>query len=202
MPDTWQDDAADSEDANLDPITRGQQLLSTQTIVMIGLLGAITLFLAITRLGDFPLPNITGAATIVHVPTILAGVLGGPGSGLLVGLIFGGGSWVTASVPMFTDPLVAVLPRLLVGVLAYVGWSAFKNRSTTFALGFAGWVGTVANTVLVLTMAILRGYLPLGAVVTIIPQSLAEQVIAIMLTIVVGKAYLTVMEYAYKRGRD
>jgi uncharacterized membrane protein len=199
MPDTWDDDL---DRPDVDEITRGQQLLSTETIVMIGLLGAITLFFAVTRLGDFPLPNLTGSATIVHVPTILAGVLGGVASGLVVGLIFGGGSWVTATVPMFTDPLVAVLPRLLVGVLAYFAWSAFKNRSTTFALGFAGWVGTVANTVLVLTMAILRGYLPLGTVVTIIPQSLAEQVIAIMLTIVVGKAYLTVMEYAYKRGRD
>src|SRR5437763_12511954 len=150
MSDTWDDDL---DRPDVDPITRGQQLLSTETIVMIGLLGAITLFLAITRLGDFPLPNITGAATIVHVPTILAGVLGGPTAGLLVGLIFGAGSWVTASVPMFTDPLVSVLPRVLVGLLAYLGWEAFKNRNTTFALGFAGWIGTITNTILVLTMA-------------------------------------------------
>jgi uncharacterized membrane protein len=198
MPDTWDDDL---DRPDVDEITRGQQLLSTETIVMIGLLGAITLFFAVTRLGDFPLPNLTGSATIVHVPTILAGVLGGVASGLVVGLIFGGGSWVTATVPMFTDPLVAVLPRLFVGVMAYFAWTAFKNRNTTFALGFAGWVGTVTNTVLVLTMAILRGYLPLPAVVTVIPQSLAEQVIAIMLTIVVGKAYLTVMGRLHKRGR-
>jgi uncharacterized membrane protein len=200
MSGTWDDD--DLEQADVDAITRGQQLLSTETIVMIGLLGALTLFLAVTRLGDFPLPNLTGSATIVHVPTILAGVLGGPAAGLVVGLIFGGGSWVTASVPMFTDPLVAVLPRLFVGVLAYLAWKAFKDKNTTFALGFAGWVGTITNTVLVLTMAILRGYLPLPAVVTIIPQSLAEQVIAVMLTIVVGRAYLTVMGHVYKRARD
>jgi uncharacterized membrane protein len=173
-------------------ITTPRQRLSTETIVLIGLLGAVAIFLGVTRLGSIPLPNLSGNATIVHVPTILAGVLGGPLAGAFVGLIWGGTDWITASIPLWADPLVSIVPRLFVGPMAYLAWRAFKNRNAIFALGFAGWVGTVTNTVLVLSVAVARKYIPLEAIPTIMPQAIAEQILAIIVTIAIGAAFLKI----------
>src|SRR5215210_1758667 len=90
----------------------------TRTIVISGLLGAIQILLGLTGLGFIPLP--TGVnATILHIPAIIAGALEGPIAGLLVGLIFGVFSLVRATNPAFADPLVAILPRLFIGVVAW-----------------------------------------------------------------------------------
>lgn len=168
------------------------QRLSTEKIVLIGLLGAVAIFLGVTRLGSIPLPNLAGNATIVHVPTILAGVLGGPIAGMFVGLIWGGTDWITASIPLWADPLVSIVPRLFVGPAAYLAYRAFKNVNQIFALGFAGWVGTMTNTVLVLSVAVARRYIPVEALPTIAPQAIAEQILAIIVTIAVGSAFLKI----------
>src|SRR6266536_589113 len=92
--------------------------VSTRTIVISGLLGAIQILLGLTGLGFIPMP--TGVnATILHIPAIIAGALEGPVAGLLVGLIFGIFSLVRATTPTFADPLVAIVPRLFIGVVAW-----------------------------------------------------------------------------------
>jgi uncharacterized membrane protein len=194
-------EAAEAETPAAVQTGRRRQKMSTETIVIVGLLGAITIFLSVTRLGVIPVPNVSGGATIVHVPAILAGVLGGPVAGLFVGLIWGTIDWMTATVPLFADPLIAIVPRLFVGVFAYLVYRALRKRNVIFALGFAGWVGTVTNTVLVLALAVLRHYLPVQALVTIIPQALAEEVLGIILTIAIGAAYLRVRQPKRRRRR-
>jgi len=87
-------------------------------VVNAGLLLAITLLLAFTRIGFIPAPTPAGNATIAHVPAIIGAVLEGPLVGLIVGLGFGFASFMQATIPMFKDPLVAVLPRLFIGVTA------------------------------------------------------------------------------------
>jgi uncharacterized membrane protein len=159
--------------------------LSVRKIVVAGLMGAISIFLAVTRLGFIPVPNVSGNATIMHVPVILAAVLEGPVVGLLVGGIFGIFSWLQATSALFADPLVAVLPRLLIGVTAYYAYASLK-RYPTAALVAAGVTGTVTNTVLVLGMAVLRKYLPPAIFVTVIPQAVAEVIIAVILTVAIG----------------
>lgn len=186
------------ETSYLDKDQRDQKL-STETIVIIGLLGAVAIFLGVTRLGSIPMPNLAGNATIVHVPTILAGTLAGPIAGAFVGLIWGTTDWITASIPLWADPLVSILPRLFVGPMAYLGWRLFKNFNQIFALGFAGWIGTVTNTVLVLSVAVARNYIPVEALPTIAPQAIAEQILAIIVTIAVGAAYFKIRRPARKR---
>lgn len=176
--------------------------LSVRKIVVSGLLGAIAIFLAVTRLGFIPVPNVTGNATIMHVPAILGGVLEGPLVGLIVGLIFGVFSFLQATTPLFADPLVAVLPRLFIGVTSYYAYAALKNQNQTLALGTAGVVGTLTNTVLVLGMAILRKYLPPEVVITIAPQALAEIVIAVILVVAIGAGALRFSGGGSGRSRD
>ncbi|HHT84641.1 MAG: ECF transporter S component [Bacillota bacterium] len=101
--------------------------LSTRKITLVGLLGAMTVALGFMPVGGFiPVPTPAGSATTMHIPTILAGVLEGPVAGALVGAIFGGFSlWRAQTNPnpiaklMFSNPLVAFLPRILIGVVSH-----------------------------------------------------------------------------------
>ena len=169
--------------------TQSSQVLSVRRIVITGLLAAFAILLGVTRLGFIPVPNLSGNATIMHVPAIIGGVMEGPLVGLLVGGIFGLFSFLQATVPLFKDPLVSIVPRLFIGPAAYYTYVALKNRSEYWSLATAGVAGTLTNTVLVLGMAVLRGYLPLAAIPAIIPQAIAEMVIAAVITVAVVAAW-------------
>jgi len=172
---------------------------STRKITVTGVLGAIAVFLGVTGLGfiPVPVPNIAGDATVMHVPAILGGVLEGPVVGILVGAVFGLFSLLNANNSMFADPLVSIFPRLFVGLVAYLAFISFKRISLYLAWIAAGFLGTLTNTTLVLSMAYLRGYITWAVVVDIIPQFIAETVIAIVLTIAIARGI-----DLYKSGRD
>lgn len=164
--------------------------LSVRQIVIAGILGGIAIFLGATQLGFIPVPNLSGRATIMHVPVILGGALEGPVVGTIVGLIFGIFSFIQADVPFFRDPLVSILPRLPIGIVAWAVFAALRSRSLDLASAAAGVLGSLTNTVGVLGMAVLLGYLPLAATVPIIPQAIAEAVLAAVVTVVVVRGVM------------
>ncbi|CAA9391387.1 MAG: Substrate-specific component PanT of predicted pantothenate ECF transporter [uncultured Rubrobacteraceae bacterium] len=166
--------------------------LSVRQIVIAGILGGIAIFLGATRLGFIPVPNLAGNATILHVPVILGGALEGPVVGTIVGLIFGVFSFIQAEVPFFRNPLISILPRLLIGVVAWAVFVGLKNVSIDLAAAVSGVLGSLTNTVGVLGMAVLLGYLPLAAVVPIVPQALVEAALAAVVTVVVVRGVLLV----------
>ena len=166
--------------------------LSVRQIVVAGILGGIAIFLAVTRLGFIPVPNLAGNATIIHVPVILAGALEGPVVGTIVGLIFGVFSFIQAEVPFFRNPLISILPRLLIGVVAWATFVGLRRISLDLASAAAGVLGSFTNTVGVLGMAVLLGYLPLAAVVPILPQAIVEAVLAAVVTVVVVRGVMLV----------
>jgi len=170
--------------------------LNVRQIVIAGVLGGIAIFLGYTRLGFIPVPNISGNATIMHVPAILGGALEGPVVGTIVGGIFGIFSFIQAEVPFFRDPLVSILPRLFVGAVAWAVFAALRRFSLDLASAAAGVLGSLTNTVGVLGMAVLLGYLPLAAVVPIVPQAIAEAIIAAIVTVVVVRGVMI-----YRSGR-
>ncbi len=98
--------------------------------------------------------------TIIHVTVIIAALTLGPSGGAIVGGIWGVITFVRAFVwptsPLaaivFVNPLVSVLPRILIGVVAgYVfRWLTHKMRQQYLALGIAGLLGSLTNTFLVL----------------------------------------------------
>ncbi|MBN1520648.1 MAG: ECF transporter S component [Spirochaetales bacterium] len=131
---------------------------SVRKLVTAGALGAVSVVMAVTPLGF--LPWFGGASlTIMHIPVIIAAVLEGPLAGTIVGLIFGVSSLMKAGIaptsafdPLFTNPLVSVLPRLFIGVAAWAVFRLFRGKFTPLASGVAGAVGGFTNTVLVLGM--------------------------------------------------
>src|SRR5919199_3840702 len=120
--------------------------LNVRQIVIAGILGGIAFFLGYPRLGFIPVPNLAGNATIMHVPAILGGALEGPIVGTIVGGIFGIFSFIQADVPFFRDPLVSILPRLFIGVVAWAVFAALRNRSLDVASAAAGVGGLLTNT--------------------------------------------------------
>ncbi|NLP17505.1 MAG: ECF transporter S component [Firmicutes bacterium] len=163
-------------------------MLKTRQLVVAGLLAAVTIVLGMSGLGLIPVPTPAGRATIMHVPVILAGVLEGPLVGAMVGFIFGLYSISTAGVPFLLDPVIAILPRILIGILsAYV----FK---ITHKASLAAVAGTICNTAGVLGLAVLKGYLPWEAALGVavlhgLPEVVVAAVLAYLLVRIIRRYY-------------
>lgn len=106
-------------------------------------------------LGYIPLGPID--VTIVHITVILAAVLFGSKTGLIVGTSWGLLSMLRAYVQptpfniVFLNPLISVVPRMLVGWVSGLLFQAIKNRlSERWSYTLTALVGTLMNTVLVL----------------------------------------------------
>ena len=164
--------------------------LETRKIVTAGLLGAIAIILGSTSLGFIPLPTLAGRATIMHIPAIIAGIIEGPVVGLF-GLIFGIFSFIQANA-FFSDPVVAIIPRAFIGVLAFLTYKTLAYKPW-LATGVAAVVGTLTNTIGVLSLAVIRGYLPSWAAAggIILTHGIPETVVAVILVTLVIKALKT-----------
>lgn len=147
-------------------------------ITVAGLLGGIAILLGVTSLGFIPTPwGIT--LTIMHIPVIIGAVLEGPVVGLATGLIFGLSSFLIPRSPSMADPLVSILPRLFIGPLAYYAYR-FTNKEWLGAV-----VGTATNTIGVLGMILLRGYLPANVVFTVaLTNGISEIILAAILVLI------------------
>jgi len=160
---------------------------TTRKIVVTGLMAAIAVVLGWTHWGF--IPWFGGAAlTIMHVPAIIAALIAGPVSGMVVGAVFGVFSMLQAALAptgptdvWFTNPLLAVLPRLFIGPCAWLVGRALK-RWPAVALVLAGAAGSLTNTILVLGMIGILGLMPWEllaplAVVNGLPEMLASAII-------------------------
>lgn len=176
----------------------GFMRFNTRQIAVVGLLGAITMVLGSTSLGFIPIPfSPAGRATIMHIPVILAAILEGPVVGMLVGLIFGMFSFMQQGSPLFADPLIAIAPRVLIGLTSYLVFIPLA-RLKKKALGsvVAAVVGTLTNTVGVLGLALLRGFLPDWRVagMVVVTHGFPEVVVAAVLIFFIYKAVNRYME--------
>lgn len=128
----------------------------TRRLVLIGALGGISIFLGVSGLGLIRLPIFS--LTIMHVPVIIGALLEGPIVGIAVGLIFGLFSmYQNITAPgltsfIFWNPIVALIPRMLIGIVAYYSFKLLKSKikSTGVCAGFAAILGTLTNTIGVL----------------------------------------------------
>ncbi|WP_196001295.1 ECF transporter S component [Clostridium sp. 1001271B_151109_B4] len=128
----------------------------TRRLVLIGALGGISIFLGVSGLGLIRLPIFS--LTIMHIPVIIGALLEGPVVGISVGLIFGLFSmYQNITAPgltsfIFWNPIVALIPRMLIGIVAYYSFKLFKNKikNTGVCVGIAAVLGTLTNTIGVL----------------------------------------------------
>lgn len=105
--------------------------LNTRQMTMIGLLGALTVILGLTPLGFIPIGPTR--ATVMHIPVIIGGIVYGPLVGGLTGLVFGlfslfnAVAYPTPTSFAFMHPLVSILPRVLIGLVAYYSYQTFQK---------------------------------------------------------------------------
>ena len=129
--------------------------LETKNLTTIGILGAIVIMLGLTPLGFIPLGVLT--ITSLHIPVIIAGILEGPVIGGFVGLIFGLFSIFNAMTRpgpisfVFYNPLISILPRILIGVVTGLVYKALKNKDNNKLRNFMN----VFWSVIVLVLAYL-----------------------------------------------
>jgi len=164
--------------------------LTTRQLTVAGLMTAMTVLLGATRWGFVPLPTPAGAATIMHIPVIIAGVLQGPVIGGFVGLLFG-----IFTIPFLGDMRVVIPARLLIGGAAWLAFVCVLAVARKFlygarmrgALGVAGIaagvVGTLTNTLGTLLLAVAFDYIePASAVTIALVQGVPEMLLAGMVT--------------------
>ena len=152
----------------------------TSTSVRTKRLTAQTLLLAILILQDFiaALGNIPIgplSLTTLQITVMIGAVVMGPNTGMLLGGTWGVITWLRAffypSSPLapliFTNPIIAIVPRLLVGLVAgYLFLWLRKVMKQRWALTIVGAAGAMTNTLLVLggislfahTPAVAKGY--------------------------------------------
>jgi uncharacterized membrane protein len=167
----------------------------TRKIVITGILGAISVFLGLTRWGF--IPWLSGASlTIMHIPVIIGAVLEGPVVGLAIGLIFGVFSLIQAGVAasgpgdlIFLNPLISILPRLFIGPVAWLVWMGLKKWPVA-GLVAAGVTGSLTNTILVLGMIGILGLAPWALIGTLaVANGLPEAVLSGILVLAVIAAW-------------
>jgi uncharacterized membrane protein len=173
----------------------GMFTLTTKQLVTTAVLVAITIIMGvIPNIGFIPLPNLSAHATIEHIPTILGSIIEGPLVGIITGFSFGILSFTQATIPAFKDPLVAIVPRMLIGITPWLVFMLLKNVQRDVAAGVAGFAGAATNTVFVLGFAIARSYFPSAIVFAVLPQAIIEAIIASILTIMLSRALFIITQ--------
>jgi uncharacterized membrane protein len=131
----------------------------TFRMVLLGMLSAIIIIqTTVPFLGYIPMGPLS--LTIIQITVITAAIVLGTKEGAIVGGIWGIITFIRAFIAptsiiapiVFTNPLVSVLPRIFIGVVAaYVFHRLLSGKlNETARMSIAGVLGSLTNTVLVL----------------------------------------------------
>lgn len=123
--------------------------IDVRKLAIIGVLGGISTVLGMTPLGFIPVGPTR--ATIMHIPVIIGAIMEGPVVGGFVGLIFGLFSIfqaITNPTPIsfvFLNPLVSIVPRVLIGILSYYVYNFLRSigDKKTKGILFIIWIGII-----------------------------------------------------------
>jgi uncharacterized membrane protein len=174
-----------------------QQKFAPRQLAVVGILASISIMLGLTGYGFIPLPM--AKATIMHIPVIIGAILEGPLVGMAVGLIFGLFSiFQNMTTPnalsfAFLNPLVSVVPRVLIALTAYYSYRLFAGRKEAVGIGIGAVVGSLTNTVGVLGMIYLVYAADFAAVRGINPDAVLKVVYTIALMNGLPEAVISVL---------
>ncbi|MCF2670773.1 MAG: ECF transporter S component [Clostridiales bacterium] len=202
-----------------------QKKMDVRLLAQMALLTALMLVMAFTPLGYIPLPFMN--ATTMHIPVIIGACLLGPKMGAVLGGLFGLTSVFKATItpnitsfvftpfyslnPQFSGSwkslIVAIVPRILIGLLAGLAYQALRKavHNETVSLAISGFIGSMVNTIGVMGLIYLLfgdqyaaagGVEPdllLGVIMGVVGMNgVPEALIAAVLTAAVCKALLAV----------
>lgn len=189
---------------------------NTFRLVLLGMLTAIIIIqTSIPFLGYIPIGPLS--LTIIQVTVIIAAIVLGTKEGAIIGGIWGMITFIRAFVAptsviapiVFTNPLVSVLPRILIGVVAAYVFHKMLSRklNQTVRMSIAGVLGSLTNTVLVLGLIYLFYREPyanfleldmeqlLPALMTIVATNgITEAIISGLLTPIISKPLLKLIK--------
>lgn len=156
--------------------SRISRKVEVRKLTIVGMLSAISIILSLTPIGYIPINPVVNL-TIMHIPVIIGGILEGPVVGATVGAVFGFTSLFRAITSptvtnfIFINPLVSVIPRMLLGIISYYMYTwinsifekviskRLKNSNKNnkklkiIPSAMTGIIATLAHTGLVLGMA-------------------------------------------------
>lgn len=150
-------------------------------LTLLAMFSAIIIVMTFVPYVGYITLGVTLSITTIHIPVIIGAITLGPVGGGILGAVWGVSCLLyalsngTADAIIFTNPLISVVPRILVGYL--IGWYYFwfqkLIKKHVIASMIAGALGALTNTALVITAIHLfggSGLAKFGAVLTNIIQ--------------------------------
>ncbi|QTJ38334.1 ECF transporter S component [Dolosigranulum pigrum] len=135
-----------------------KQTINTKRLTMIAIATAILLIQNfVPFLGNLPLPPLN--PTIIHITVIVFTFLLGTRDGMIIGAIWGIIRMIRAfAMPaspldplIWTNPMIAVLPRLLIGLTVGVTYQWLQKKwPSAHSLRISSFLGSLTNTVFVM----------------------------------------------------
>ena len=133
--------------------------ITIRELTIIGLLAGITIALGLSGYGIIPLGPLN--VTTLHVPTLIGAIVEGPKVGGFVGFIFGCYSlWQNITAPnilspLFINPIISVLPRVLFPILAYLVYLVLWKVPQGPRIIVTAFMGTIFHTIMVMGLIFL-----------------------------------------------
>ena len=168
----------------------------TYRIAILGILSAFIIIQTfVPFLGNIPIPPLN--PTIIHITVIVAAFVLSTKDGLLVGLVWGLARMVKAyTLPaspldllLWTNPVIAVVPRVMVGLVAGLIFHAFlKRKQEKRGMVIAAVLGSLTNTVLVLGFIALFYGNEYATALNVDPSNLLKVLAGIVATNGIGEA--------------
>ncbi len=149
--------------------------ISTRTIVLAAIFGAMVVALQLAGIGSIPVPNLSGAMTTLLIPVIVGAIIGGPIVGMFAGLVMGVMYLLLPATAAF-GPITLIVPRLVMALVAWAVYNALKGTNKIGAGALAGALGALTNTVVAVGIAILLGQVEVSVIPLVVPQALIELV--------------------------
>lgn len=168
----------------------------TYRIAILGILSAFIIVQTfVPFLGNIPIPPLN--PTIIHITVIVAAFVLSTKDGMLVGLVWGLARMVKAyTLPaspldllLWTNPVIAVVPRVMVGLVAGFVFHAFlKRKQEKVGMVTAAVLGSLTNTVLVLGFIALFYGNEYATALNVDPSNLLKVLAGIVATNGIGEA--------------
>jgi uncharacterized membrane protein len=168
----------------------------TYRIAILGILSAFIIVQTfVPFLGNIPIPPLN--PTIIHITVIVAAFVLSTKDGMLVGLVWGLARIVKAyTLPaspldllLWTNPVIAVVPRVMVGLVAGLVFHAFlKRKQEKVGMVTAAVLGSLTNTVLVLGFIALFYGNEYATALNVDPSNLLKVLAGIVATNGIGEA--------------
>jgi len=135
----------------LNAFSNEKRIFSTKLLVCTAMLISICVVMLNTPIGTLRLPLVS--VTIAHIPVLVAALVFGLKSGIIVGISFGVTTMIMALTMavspfdlLFINPLVSVLPRALIPITTFF---SYRGLSSLLLGHLAGKTAAVATSILI-----------------------------------------------------